>query len=67
MNLNAIIKELNAYRTSNKDEIFSVAIEERLNKALVQYYHSLTKACNKLSLYSDKYELKLINKLNKGD
>jgi len=66
MKINYILQELKSYVEPDKKKIFSAAVEDRLNKGVVQYYNNLSKAYDKLYLYSDNYELKLIKKLNKG-
>ena len=60
-----LISELKEYEGKSKSLILTERIQERLDKSLVEYYNSVTKAFDKLDLYNENYELKLIKKLNK--
>ena len=62
--LKILISELKEYEGKDKSSVLAERIQERLDKSLLEYYHSVTKAFDKLVLYNDSYELKLIKKLN---
>ena len=51
----------------DKVDFLASCIKTRLNKSLNQYYNELNKSLDKLSMCDDKYRLRLIRKLNKGD
>ena len=65
MTINKILDELKLYIAKDKQIIFYKAIQDRLDKCLVEYYDSIKKAYDKLDLYSDEHELKLMKRLNK--
>lgn len=65
MTISKILDELKLYIAKDKQNIFYKAIQDRLDKCLIEYYNSIRKAYDKLDLYSDKYELKLMKRLNK--
>ena len=48
-----------------KANLLHVRIEERLNKSLREYYNRLTQAFDKLVPYNDKYNLRVMKRLNK--
>lgn len=64
-NIEKIIAELKRYENQDKQKILSIRIQERLDKALQEYYNSVSKAFDKLEIYNNEYEIKLIKKLNK--
>ena len=64
-NIKNIIEDLKQYEGRSKNEILVQRIQERLDKALQTYYESVSKSFDKLDIYKDNYEIKLIKKLNK--
>ena len=62
-----IISELKEKLNIDKVNFLALCIRTRLNKSLNQYYNELNKSLDKLSMCDDKYRLRLIRKLNKGD
>lgn len=62
-----IISDLENHINVNKADILAAHIKNRLNKSLNMYYLELNKSLDKLSVCDDKYTLRLVRKLNKGD
>lgn len=62
-----IISELKKHilTPEQKANLLQVRIEERLNKSLKEYYNRLTQAFDKLVPYNDKYNLRVMKRLNK--
>lgn len=62
-----IISELKKHilTPEQKANLLQVRIEERLDKSLKEYYNRLTQAFDKLVPYNDKYNLRVIKRLNK--
>lgn len=62
-----IISELKKHilTPEQKANLLQVRIEERLNKSLREYYNRLTQAFDKLVPYNDKYNLRVMKRLNK--
>ena len=60
-NLDRILTELSTHHRS-KTELLTVAISDRLDKSIAEYYKELT---NSIRFLSDKNELRLLKKLNK--
>lgn len=60
-----IIIDLNKHVSDDKIKLLSNLIKKRLDKSLIQYYDDLNNSLEKLNRYDDKYQLRLIKKLNK--
>lgn len=70
MNNNRLINIINELRRhiltpEEKAKLLQVRIQERLDKSLKEYYSRLTQAFDKLVPYNDKYNLRVMKKLNK--
>ena len=60
------INDLKQHMHKDKFALLSSLIDERLDKALVEYYKNLDKSFNKLLVYSDEHNLSLIRKINRS-
>lgn len=62
-----IMKDLRCHikTKEEKEALLEVRIQERLTKSLETYYNQLTNVFDRLSLYDESHELKLIKRLNK--
>lgn len=65
--LENILKELREHIKSPQEKhlILEKRIQERLNKSLETYYSQLTGVFDRLSIYDNEHDLKLIKRLNK--
>jgi DNA mismatch repair ATPase MutS len=65
--LKNILKELREHIKSPQEKhlILEKRIQERLNKSLETYYSQLTGVFDRLSIYDNEHDLKLIKRLNK--
>ena len=62
-----LLKELRQHikTPEEKKQILETRIQERLNKSLQTYYSQLTDVFDRLSIYDETHDLKLIKRLNK--
>ena len=62
-----ILKELREHIKTPQEKhlILEKRIQERLNKSLETYYSQLTGVFDRLSIYDNEHDLKLIKRLNK--
>ncbi len=67
---NKIIHELytlSKYMGKDKSKLFELRVKERLNKSLQEYYLTLNNSLDKLYMYSEDNNIKLVKKINKGN
>lgn len=62
-NIRQLALELKSYIASDKAAILQIRVNERLDKSLKQYYDDLSKTLEKLYIYDNEHENKLITKL----
>lgn len=67
---NKIVHELcilSKYMGKDKSKLFELRVKERLNKSLQEYYLTLNNSLDKLYMYSEDNNIKLVKKINKGN